>query len=190
MLATINLSIGTTSEMSSKGSFVQSMQTQQPSTNWNPQLISKRVTLWMNTLMVPRPYHGSWLLRSEDHSGEIPLRTRHSNSECYSNHAFWTSLQHGSNVLVHCSPLTQNRATNEAFRSSYQTPSVAPTPSCPATFNTIRFQVPEWSMNHQHAPTPRNPVLMDIDASWKIQPLPFSCHQCGKAGHKAFNCPT
>jgi len=41
--------------------------------------------------------------RSEDHSGEIPSRTRHSNSECYSNHAFWTSLQHGSNGLVHCS---------------------------------------------------------------------------------------
>jgi len=51
MLATINLLIGKTSETSSKGSFVQSMQTQQPSTNWNPQLISKRVTLWMNTLM-------------------------------------------------------------------------------------------------------------------------------------------
>jgi len=49
MLATINLLIGKTSEMSSKGSFVQSMQTQQPSTDWNPQLISKRVALWMNT---------------------------------------------------------------------------------------------------------------------------------------------
>ena len=51
MLATINLSIGMTSEMSSKGSFVQSMQTQQPSTDWNPQPISKRVTPWMNTSM-------------------------------------------------------------------------------------------------------------------------------------------
>jgi len=28
--------------------------------------------------------------------------------------------------------IDQNRATNEAFRSSYQTPSAAPTPSCPA----------------------------------------------------------
>jgi len=45
MLTTINLSIGKTSEMSSKESFVQSMQTQWPSTDWNPQLISKRVTL-------------------------------------------------------------------------------------------------------------------------------------------------
>jgi len=51
MLATINLLIGKTSETSSKGSFVQSMQTQQPSTDWNPQLISKRVAPWMNTSM-------------------------------------------------------------------------------------------------------------------------------------------
>ena len=51
MLATINSSIGNTSEMSSKGGFVQSMQTQRPSTDWNPQPISKRVALWMNTSM-------------------------------------------------------------------------------------------------------------------------------------------
>ena len=86
--------------------------------------------------------------------------------------------------------IDQNRATNEAFRSSYQTPSVAPTPSCPATFNTVLFQAPEGSANHQHAPTPGNPVPMDIDASRKTQPLPFLCYRCGKAGHKAPNCPT
>jgi len=86
--------------------------------------------------------------------------------------------------------IDQNRATNEAFWSSYQTPSVAPTPSRPATFNTVRFQAPERSTNHQHAPTPGNPVPMDIDASRKTQLLPFSCYQCGKAGHKAPDCPT
>jgi len=86
--------------------------------------------------------------------------------------------------------IDQNRATNEAFRSSYRTLSVALTPSRPATFNTVRFQAPERSANHQHAPTPGNPVLMDIDASRKTQPLPFSCYQCRKAGYKAPNCPT
>ena len=81
--------------------------------------------------------------------------------------------------------IDQNRATNEAFQSSYRAPSVAPTLSHPATFNTVRFQAPEQSTNHQHAPTPGNPVPMDIDASQKTQPLPFSCYRCGKAGHKA-----
>jgi len=86
--------------------------------------------------------------------------------------------------------IDQNRATNEAFQSSYQTLSAAPTQSHTATFNTVQFQAPEWSANHQHAPTPGNHVPMDIDTSWKMQPLPFSYYQCGKAGHKAPDCPT
>ena len=86
--------------------------------------------------------------------------------------------------------IDQNRATNEALQSSYQTLSVAPTQTRPSTFNTVWFQALEQSTNHQHAPTPRNRVLMDIDTSWKTQLLPFSCYQCGKAGHKAPDCPT
>jgi len=84
----------------------------------------------------------------------------------------------------------QNQATNEAFWSSYQTPSVAPTQTRPSTFNTVWFQALEWSANHQHALTPGNPVPMDIDVSWKAQPLLFSCYRCRKAGHKAPDCPT
>jgi len=86
--------------------------------------------------------------------------------------------------------IDQNRATNESFQSSYQTLSVALTPSHPATFKTVWFQALERSANHQHTPNPGNPVPMDIDASWKTQPLPFSCYQCGKAGHKAPDSPT
>ena len=52
--------------------------------------------------------------------------------------------------------IDQNRATNEAFWSSYRTPSVALTSFRPATFNTIQFQALEQSANHQHAPTHRN----------------------------------
>jgi len=70
----------------------------------------------------------------------------------------------------------QNQATNEAFQSSFQAPNTAPTQTCPSTFNTVRFQALEWSTNHQHAPTSRNPVPIDIDASQKTQPLPFSCY--------------
>jgi len=33
--------------------------------------------------------------------------------------------------------IDQNRATNEAFQSSYQTLSVAPTQTCPSTFNDV-----------------------------------------------------
>jgi len=86
--------------------------------------------------------------------------------------------------------IDQNRATNEAFRSSYRTLSAALTPSRLATFNTVRFHAPERSANHQHAPTPRNPVPMDIDTSQKMQLLPFSCYRCRKAGHKAPDCPS
>jgi len=78
MLATINLLIGKTSKTSSKESFVQSMQTQQPSTDWNPQLISKRVAPWMNTSMNSKTlsviYTPPCVLADSKQSELFPLR--------------------------------------------------------------------------------------------------------------------
>ena len=188
MLATINSLIGKTSETSSKESFVQSMQTQRPSTDWNPQLISKRVALWMNTLMNSKTL--SWKLVT-------PIRRPFCQGlDTQIQNAIATMPSGRPSDMVPTDWYTaartidQNRATNEAFRSSYRTLSVAPTLSRPATFNTVQFQALEQSPNHQHAPTPGNPVPMDIDASRKTQPLPFSCYRCRKAGHKAPDCPT
>ena len=86
--------------------------------------------------------------------------------------------------------IDQNQATNEAFRSSYRTPSTAPTQNRLTTFSTTRFPAPERNTHFQRTPTPGNPVPMDIDAGRKTQSLPFSCYRCGKAGHKAPDCPT
>jgi len=65
MWAIVNLLIGKTSETSSKESFVQSMQTQWPSTDWNPQPFSKRVTL---SVLYPPPHIPS----GSDQSNQIP----------------------------------------------------------------------------------------------------------------------
>src|SRR5271155_3969160 len=79
----------------------------------------------------------------------------------------------------------QNRATNEAFRSSYRVPSFTPTHPQP------RPPVPGIVCPYIHAHTnqsPGNPVPMDIDAARKKASLPITCYRCGKPRHKSSEC--
>ena len=80
--------------------------------------------------------------------------------------------------------LDQNRAANEAFRSSFRLP--FPTPVQPRNQNTGIIR-PAF---HAHVnPTPGNPVPMDVDAARKRAANPFTCFRCGKIGHKVPECP-
>ena len=87
--------------------------------------------------------------------------------------------------------IDENQATNDAFKSSYRTPTSAPTAgqpqSRPPTFNTFRLPAPP--RQPARIPTPGNPVPMDVDATWKREPLPFRCYRCGDLNHLSKNCP-
>jgi hypothetical protein len=75
----------------------------------------------------------------------------------------------------------QNRATNEAFRSSYSRSHVSPLPR-QSGFIPLR---PPISTSHAHiTPTPGNPIPMDIGAGRNKERLPLTCYSCGKPGHK------
>ena len=88
--------------------------------------------------------------------------------------------------------LDQNRATNEAFRSSYRTPG-NPVLSQPrqAVPGLIRppVRLPVRTPFHAHNnPSPGNPVPMDVDATRKKASLPITCYRCGQPGHKSTDC--
>ena len=79
--------------------------------------------------------------------------------------------------------LDQNRAANEAFRSSYRTPMSVPTQVRNPTPGVLRPPI-----NAYARPSPGNPVPMDVDAARKKAANPPTCFRCGKTGHKSPDC--
>jgi len=70
----------------------------------------------------------------------------------------------------------QNRASNEAFRSTLR----PPTQPSPRLSTITQAHV---------KPTPGNPVPMDVDANRRKTPIPPTCYRCGNVGHKVPDCP-
>ena len=80
----------------------------------------------------------------------------------------------------------QNRASNEAFRSTHRTPNSLPSHLRPPTQPSPRLPI----ITQTHVkPTPGHPVPMDIDANRRRNPLSPTCYRCGNTGHKVPDCP-
>ena len=81
----------------------------------------------------------------------------------------------------------ENRAANEAFYSSSR-------PAAPAPWHigtsVVRVTPPLTKVGHSHlAPTPGNPVPMDLDAARKAASGPL-CFRCKLPGHFTKDCPS
>jgi len=76
--------------------------------------------------------------------------------------------------------IDQNRASNEAFQSSFRSSA----PARPVTSGILRPP----TMAHV-TPSPGHPVPMDVDANRRRTMLPLSCYRCKKPGHKSPDCP-
>ena len=91
--------------------------------------------------------------------------------------------------------IDQNQAANAAFRSAHTS---APQPK-PFSVGAVRpmtdFRAAPLPSRQNPprfahvAPTPGNPVPMDIDAAKKHGKLPVTCFRCGRPGHTVHGCP-
>jgi hypothetical protein len=85
--------------------------------------------------------------------------------------------------------MDQNRAADEAFHSSNRAPPTIPHSSRPGIvpFAKVSPAAPPARFAHV-APSPGNPVPMDIDAARKGKTSADSCRRCGNPGHWAKDC--
>jgi len=84
--------------------------------------------------------------------------------------------------------MDQNHAVDEAFHTSHQQPNLlAPGISCIPMASQPTQAAPAARFAHSN-PSPRNPVLMDIDMTQKAKATPDTCRCCGKTGHWAKDC--
>jgi hypothetical protein len=85
--------------------------------------------------------------------------------------------------------MDQNRAADEAFHSSNRTAPTIPHSSRPSIipFAKVSPAAPPARFAHA-APSPGNPVPMDIDAARKGKTPADACRRCGNTGHWAKDC--
>ena len=82
----------------------------------------------------------------------------------------------------------QNRAANEAFSSSFRSPTSGLRPLTNSTFRPI---LPITKTGHSHIqPTPGNPVPMDLDnGASRRSTTPLLCYRCKQTSHFGKDCP-
>ena len=83
--------------------------------------------------------------------------------------------------------MDQNTAADRAFHASLTAPPLTAPPPRMAPSMPPR-PAPLTSFAHS-APTPGNPVPMDIDATCRAKAIADTCRRCGYTGHWARDCP-